>query len=63
MGSGLATEAAFRSCYCRLERAKCAAIFESNAGAGASGSQAFLGGHAVDVVARGGECLSAIADD
>jgi hypothetical protein len=37
------TGAAFSICYCRLERAKGAAIFESNADAGGMGSQAFLG--------------------
>jgi hypothetical protein len=61
--SGLATGASFRSCYYRLQRVKCAAIFEPNVDARQSDSQAFFGASPSDVVGRGGECLWDIVED
>ncbi len=61
--SGLATGASFRSCYYRLQRVKCAAIFEPNVDARQSDSQAFCRRSPSDVVGRGGECLWDIVED
>lgn len=61
--SGLATGPSFGSCHYRLQRVKCAAIFEPNVDARQSDSQAFFGASPSDVVGRGGECLWDIDED